>query len=126
MISTDTWNRLNRVEKQEALLQSVVIDQPGDLDEGEILLTSISPEYTVTCNDDGVTQRGNAFVVTTLGASVTLSFDGMVNSETYVLVDGLHYDNTSEYELYFGNREVDPLELYNKTRWSLISHERQQ
>ena len=124
-ISTDTWNRLNRVEKQEALLQSVVIDQSGDSVEGKVSLTGISPDYTITCNDDRVTQSGNAFVVTAPGASVTLSFDGMENSETYVLVDGLQYDSTSEYELYFGNREVDPLELYNKTGWNLLSHERQ-
>lgn len=57
---------------------------------------------------------------------MTLSFEGMRDSETYVLVDGLHYAGTSEYELYFGGRETDPLNLYNRTRWDLLPRERRQ
>lgn len=126
MISMDTWNRLNRVEKQEALLQSVVIDQAGGLVEGQVALKAQSPSCTIICNSDEITQKENAFVVTAPGATVTLSFNGMTNSETYVLVNGLHYEGASEYELYFGDREKDPLNLYNETRWNLLSHGRQQ
>lgn len=125
-ISYDTWSRLNRVEKQETLLQTLVLEQTEDLSEAQILPDSRSLEFTITCNSNEITQQGNSFVVTQPGAALTLSFDGMADSETYVLVDGLHYKGISEYELYFGDQKNDPLNLYNKTRWNLLSHEKRQ
>lgn len=125
-VSTGTWNRLNRVEKQEALLQAVVLEQAERSGEAAVTLSSRVQDCTITCNSNEVTQKDNAFVVTAPGASVTLSFEGMRDSETYVLVDGLHYAGTSEYELYFGGRETDPLNLYNRTRWDLLPRERRQ
>lgn len=125
-ISYDTWSRLNRVEKQEALLQTVVLQQTEGLSEAQILPDSRLLKCKISCNSNEITQKGNSFVVTQPGASITLSFDGMADSETYVLVDGLHYNGISEYELYFGDRENDPLNLYNKTRWKLLSYEDRQ
>lgn len=125
-VSYDTWSRLNRVEKQEALLQTVVLQQTEGLPETQILPDSRSLKFKISCNSNEITQKGNSFVVTKPGASITLSFEGMADSETYVLVDGLHYKDISEYELYFGKLEDDPLDLYNKTRWNLLSHEKRQ
>lgn len=125
-ISTAKWSSLNSVQKQETLLQSVVVDQAEDCADSQLFLTCYTPEYTVTCNGDGITKDTNSFVVTTPGASVTLSFRGGENSETYVFIDGLTFEGIPEYELYFGEQDADPMNLYNKTRWNLLSHKKQQ
>lgn len=125
-ISTDAWNSLNAVQKQEALLESVVVGQTKDAAVSRLHLNCYTPEYTVICNGDEITRNGNSFVVTAPGASVTLSFEGLENSETYILLNGLNFEGIPEYELYFGGQEADPLNLYNKTNWNLLSHKRQQ
>lgn len=125
-VSTAQWNDLNPVQKQEALLWSVVVDQPGDSADSPLPLDCYMPEYTVECNGDGITQNEDSFVVTTPGASVTLSFEGEGNSETHVFINGLAFEGIPEYELYFGEQALDPMNLYTRTRWSLLSHKRQQ
>ena len=120
VVSAETWMRLNRVEMQEVLEQAVVLEQADS--SAKVSLNSQVPDDILICNGDEVTRKGNSFVVTAPGASITLLFAGMADSETYVLVDGLHYDSSSVYELYFGDQKKDPLNLYNKTRWSLLPY----
>ena len=60
-------------------------------------------------------------VVTSANSSITLNFQGLPNSETYVSVKGLNFEGTRPYDLYFGDERYDPLNLYTKTRWDLQS-----
>lgn len=119
-MSQEQWNTLDSVKKREALLQSVVVEDSDANEEWEPFSQVL--DYTVTCNSNEVTQQGNSFVVTQNGASITLQFQGLADSETYFVLDGIRYDGSSEYELYFGDDSVDPLNLYNRTRWELYSH----
>lgn len=121
-VSAESWKNLNRVEMQEVLEQAVVLEQADSSVKEQVSLNSQVLDDTIVCNGGEVTKEGNSFIVTEPGASITLSFAGMPDSETYVLVDGLHYDSSSVYELYFGDQKKDPLNLYNITRWNLLSY----
>lgn len=120
--SEGAWNCLNEVERQETFLRTVVVaDEAANEEDADLLgLLSEAVDYTITCNSREITQQGNSFVVTAANASATLTFEGLENSETYFVINGLEYDGASTYELYFGDESVDPLNLYNETRWNLL------
>jgi uncharacterized membrane protein YfhO len=122
------WNTLSSVEKQEALLQSVVLedDTQSTIAENDALsLTSTSIPYSVECGS-GVSLQDNTFAVTSANASVTLKLDGSETSETYVSINGLYFEGVSTYDLYNGEKSVDPLNLYNQTTWNLLSYAQQE
>lgn len=121
-VSEEAWRCLNSVEMQEVLEQAVVLEQADGSLKEQVSLNSQVLDETLICNGSEVTKDGNSFIVTEPGASITLSFAGVPDSETYVLVDGLHYNSSTAYELYFGDQKKDPLNLYNKTRWDLLSY----
>ncbi len=123
VIGEDTWNTLTALDKQEAMLQGVMLaDYTGETDDREIAYTSQSLDYSVQCNGNGITLEDGYFAVTSPNASVTINFEGLPNSETYFAIKGLAFDGASTYELYFGDDKYDPLNLYTKTRWDLLSY----
>jgi uncharacterized membrane protein YfhO len=122
-IDESTWTKLSAVEKQEAMLQSVRLDGcEEETQDSNLEISSQSLEYTTQCNDTGVTLEDYGFVVTTANSSVTINFNGLTNSETYFSIKGLDFDGVSTHELYFGDEKYDPLKLYTKTRWKLLSY----
>lgn len=122
VMSQDRWHQLSAVQKQEVLLQSVVLDgYQGSLPEQNITTSSTELKYTLTYDPGKISQLDNCFVVTSPGASITLDFEGIPESETYFSIDGLSFDGTPSYNLYFGDTADDPLNLYNQTNWDLLS-----
>lgn len=127
-ILEDTWKTLSSVDKQTAMLQSLVLSENIENSGiGQPLLNSQNIPYTIICNSDEVTNRDNSFLVTaaTSDDTVTISFDGLPECETYIEIEGLDYQGLSEYDLYFGGEETDPNNLYNDDRFNLLSKERQ-
>ena len=97
VISEDRWNELSSVEKQEAMLQSVVLTgYDGETQDGAVACSSRSLDYSIDCNDTGVTLGDNGFVVTSAYSSVTINFEGIANSETYFVISGLDFDGNSK------------------------------
>lgn len=92
------WEKLNAVERQEALLQTVVLDDELVQNTTSPRLTSHTVNYSVKCGKN-VTQEGSRFVVTAAKSTVTLSFDGLSDSETYLNLTGLYYSGFSPYAL---------------------------
>lgn len=122
-ISTEDWELLSSVEKQETLLQAAVLDDFGtNSAKGALCLTSQNINYTLSCNGNNISILNNAFVVTSPNATITLEFEGLSNSETYCSINGLFFEGVPTYDLYFGREDVDPLNIYNKTNWDLLSH----
>lgn len=119
-VTPEYFETLNEIEKQELLLQAVVVEDgskwPGPS------LSSQSLDYEVICNGNGITYDGDRFIVTSSKATAQLTFEGVENSETYLLVNGLDYERALTYDLYFGVETLDPLDLYNETRWENLSH----
>lgn len=126
-LTADTWNTLSAVEKQEALLQAIVLeDYEAERKEVEPDLTSSSVDYTITGNSSEVTVLEDAIVVTSANASVTITCEGLADSETYLSIENLSFQGTSVYDLYWGNEETDPLNLYNVAIWNQLSQEEQE
>lgn len=112
-ISEDRWNRLSAVEKQEAMLQAVLLaGYNGETQDGAVSCSSQSLDYSIECNSTGVTLEDYGFVVTKANSSVTISFEGIGNSETYFAINGLDFDGASDYKLRFGNEKYDLLNLF--------------
>ncbi len=88
------WQKLSDVDKQEAMLQALVLDQShyhGPLKQTSPKLTSKTVDYTVKCNSEDVTQKDNTFFVKKARSTVTLKFKGLPNSETYLSIRGLRF-----------------------------------
>ena len=96
VISEDRWNGLSAVEKQEAMLQAVLLTgYDGETQDDAIDCGSRSLNYSISCNDKGVTLEDRGFAVTSAESSVTVSFEGLANSETYFAVSGLDFNGIS-------------------------------
>lgn len=125
-ITEDCWKNLSAVEKQEAMLNTVYLnEQPEVVKAGYPVLSSQKIPFEITCNNNEVSQNENTFIVTAPGASITLTFEGLEDCETYFSIKGLEFEEASDYELYFGDESVDPYNIYNQTTWELLSYDRQ-
>ena len=121
IISDTTWSGLNSMQKQEAMLQGVYAkDYSGDA-ASALSLNSQKLPSTVKFNSKDVSLDGNAFVVTAANSSITLEFEGVPNSETYFNIKNLNYVPSSTYQLYNGDSEMDPQNLYNPEDFTSLS-----
>lgn len=118
--SEQTWNSLTAVEKQEAMLQTIFLkdyDSLSDFKKSDLNLTSQKINFTIHANDNNVSIYKNAIITTAENSSIDLEFEGLSNSETYVSIHNLSFLETSKYDLYFGDKKIDPYDLYNKELW---------
>ncbi len=121
-VTDQTWDSLSAPQRQETMLQAVYLSQtPALCSETVYQAPDRSLDYAVKCQNTEISYEDGKAVTTANNVSITLSFDGPANVETYVEMKGLDFDGTSEYELYFGDKEVDPLNLYNEVNWELLS-----
>ncbi|MBO4390224.1 MAG: YfhO family protein [Lachnospiraceae bacterium] len=140
-ISKDAWERMDPVQKQEAMLEAAYVEDPASsgsdgLDLLEKMSGNISlsegelPDYSVSYGLEPasaeVTVSQGKIVTTAKNAKVTLTTEEPIkNAEIYVAVTGLKYDETEEYELYFGDESVDPLNLYSRSMFEDLSEKEQ-
>lgn len=123
IISQEGWDSLSAIKKQEAMLQAVLLaEYDGNTQDNTIDYSSQSLDYSIKCDSNGVTLEDYGFVVTAANSSVTVSFDGIADSETYIVIKGLGFDAASSHDLYFGDEKYDPLNLFSETRWNLLSY----
>lgn len=97
VISSQDYEALSPVERQEALLQGCVLDSI----EGFNVVTPASAakecEFTLQA-DEGILAEEGAFTTSKGGCSVTLKLNGLPNSETYFRITDLLFDGKSRYE----------------------------
>lgn len=98
-IPSDTFESLSVTQKQQALLQGIVIDHSDDLTKTKLSFTDSTRDVTIKTSD-GVTREGNSFHVKKENATVTLTLDGLKNSETYLIFNNIHYTAKNPYHLY--------------------------
>ena len=96
-ISREAYEKMSVTEKQQALLQGVVLEE-SSLPETETEFTDQELSYTVT-EGRGCRLEDGKITVTEEGAKLKLSFQGMEESETYLITEGLDYDALSPREL---------------------------
>ena len=91
-ISYEDFSKMNCVEKEEALLNSVVVEKGND----KVSLSQVNIPYTFE-DSNSVEVIDNGFNVLEDDGSIRLVFDGSDNSENYLLVQGLNYTDGLSY-----------------------------
>lgn len=106
-ISREEYEELTVTEKQQALLQGIVLEDSG--------LEAAEPVYsdeTVECIEtlgDGIEKTEDGILVRKAGASITLNFSGLPESETYFIMEGLDFQG------------IRPSEQYTVEEWNALS-----
>lgn len=96
VLSEEEFAKYNALEKQEAMLQSAVLEDTS----ADSVLSGKEPAFTVKdvkitdYEANGLKIDGDTVEVTEPGATLTLNFDGLKDSETYLVFDG--YLNPTE------------------------------
>lgn len=92
-IPRQEYEKMNVLQKQEALLQGVVVEE-ANVGKSNLDFSYEEVPYTITFGE-GVTQKQeNTFEVKKKNAEITLSFQGQEESETYLILQGLHYEGS--------------------------------
>jgi len=120
VVPRSSYDKLTMVAKQSALLDGAVVE-PRDLT-GEYTIvqpvqTAVPVEYTIE-KTDGLDIDGGVVVTTKNNASMTLSFNGLTDAETYVVFDDLHFSQHSPVQLAeINNQEVTPMVQLRELVW---------
>ncbi len=106
-ISREEYETLSVTEKQQALLQGIVLED-SSLERAEPEYEDVTVEYTETIGD-GIERTENGIFVRKPGASMTLTFTGIPQSETYLIIEGLDFEG------------VRPSEQYTEEEWERLT-----
>lgn len=90
VISEEELARYSALERQEIMLQAAAVAEPDDtflIDDAPVFSTSEEAEIT-DYQAQGLKIKGNTAEILKPGATLTLSFKGLENSETYLVFDG--------------------------------------
>ena len=122
-MTKDTWEGLDPVQKQEALLSAAVTEEeiPG-MDSRQEEMRDYHIPFEISCQGDELTLDGTTFTATSGKVKALLTTDEDVKgAEVYLALEGLSYTPVPEYDLYFGDDAADPLQLYNRTNFRMLS-----
>lgn len=98
VISLENLENIETPFRQEVMLQAAVVDQPekvpecqnvSDTGDGSIQISGQKIEITGIQCDENVTYDGSTIKATEADATMTLYFDGLEDSETYLYLKGL-------------------------------------
>lgn len=92
-ISRETFDALTVTQKQQALLQGAVVEESG-LPEAELSFADVRPEITVTAGENAIVD-GNRVEILKSGGAITISFEGLPESETYLIMDHIVFEGRS-------------------------------
>ncbi|MCI5640584.1 MAG: YfhO family protein [Lachnospiraceae bacterium] len=98
-IDESTYEKMSVMQKQQALLQGVVTDNDNGLAHAELSFGDRECKYQIK-NIKGLKIEGDTIRVTDPGAELELSFEGMEQSECYVVFDNLQYEGTRKADNY--------------------------
>ena len=116
VITRAEYEKLSSLEKQQALLQGVVLDSvPTGMTATTPTFTDKSLPYTIVGNDDAAVEGQKLHIYKKKG-SVTIQFTGSAAQETYLRFTLKDYTDYPAYT-YYKTQENDPLHRYNKEKW---------
>ncbi len=97
-ISEDTWQKLTMVERQQALLQGVKLQDgevPEEIDEIQPVFTDKEIPITITALEGAAIKKNGAFKVKKNGV-LHITLEGEVGAETYLSLENLRCPKGSE------------------------------
>ena len=90
-ISRAKYETLNAIQREQAMLQGVVLDEKSEnLPEIEPNVEIAKRDFEITCGQGVVFENGK-FAVNKKGAKVVIKTKGVPNSETYLWMNSLEY-----------------------------------
>lgn len=108
-IQADTFYELNAEQRQEAMLEGVVLSESTALPETKLKFSSFSVLKGIETEAGEVEISDSGFAVKKDMSVLRLELDGMGEAETYIVVKGLRYEDM-------------PLkEMYSKGEWDLLT-----
>lgn len=124
-ITDEMWAGMNPVQRQEIQLKAALTDEEA---QGIPLYTGETEDYkigyTAECIGNEITLTDAGYTTTDNNTELVLHLDREVrDAELYIGLEGIGFFPTKQLDLYFGDERVDPLNLYNKAEWELLSDE---
>lgn len=118
----DQWGKMTAIERQQSILSAVYLSEASSAGTEVMPSETIdSLPYSAKIDSRDLTYQEGKIVTTAANVKMVLEFNSPENRETYFEICGLEFKGTDRIDLYFGDPEVDPQNLYNKTNWSLLS-----
>lgn len=121
VLDKEEFEKLTMVQKEEAMLQGVVLEESNTssvgVQTGVISLQDEEIPFEITCSDNNISVQGKSFVTTSKNATAVLSFSGLPECETYLVWEGMGYQGCSPLERYAEESPFDPLNRYTKESW---------
>lgn len=116
-ISRETYENLPYIRRQQALLQGMVCDNPsGTGDSPELLFEEESIPYELALSSDMVLLDDSYYALED-GATLTFTFPGRSDCETYLLVEGLKAHSMTDVDFL----KHDQLSVYFQEEWDSLS-----
>ena len=125
-IPLQTWEKMDPVQKQQSMLDAAVVEEDCEkLPQFTGFPEDYLVPYEIEWEGNDISRNGTGFISTKNNAKITIVFEQPIkNEEIYIGFEGLEFKATPEYDLYFGDESVDPLNLYSKTNWDKLSQNR--
>lgn len=122
-ISKEAYENMSAAEKQQAMLQGVVLEEtPTDFSETQLKYNHQVMKTKITFDESIVVQKDGSLVVNEKEAEMTIEFDGLENCETYLSFEGLKAQSRNKYELYMD----DCQEKFSMEKFENLPEEEQQ
>lgn len=112
-IPREKYEKLTAVEKQQALLQGVVLEE-SSLSEARPEFSDQKIDYEIV-PEEGCRQEDGKIIVTREDARMKLVFKGLENSETYLVAEGLDFEALSPREM-IDEADWENLSLYEQNK----------
>jgi len=126
-IDFQEYEKMDAVEKQRAVLQGVVVENAHSTAMEKF--RKINPVYThqeieaqIKPNKNVVVMKDGSYVVNKDNAKLTLTFDGLDESETYLHIQGMFAEYRTKYELYMDDCD----EVFSKDEFNSLPSEKQE
>jgi len=92
-ITRDEYDTLPALQKQQAIMQGVLLEEEQNgYNKADLKFTEQNLDYNLV-TDDNITYKDGKLEVKKRNASITLYFDGLEKSETYVNIECNGYDS---------------------------------
>lgn len=124
LISRKTYNSLSYLQRQQALLQGIVCESmPANAKEAPQLSFQEQPSPLAISYGSDIYEQDGIYYAMTDGAELTLIFESLPKSETYLLLEGLEAHSLSDWEFY---TQEPTAQFFEEERTNLNAYERRQ
>lgn len=116
-IPREEYDLLSATEKQWALLQGVVLEDDIGLEKAKLSFSDKEIDYNII-PDENVHWNGNKIITTKANATVSSNFQGLENSETYLIISNLNVLSKKNKDVYTikvsSNDQAESIQLVSK------------